>query len=112
MTTLTVSRANVTSDEVSEALRKGLGPRYHVLPGMKAGWGFLPPSPDEPDAIVVGTGSNRVVRTQVRIDRTGGQTHIKVMPPGPITVRLPNMLGIARKVHRVLVEAPGLGAPK
>jgi len=35
MRTITVHRDDVTIEEVSEALRQGLGPRYKVLPG----WG-------------------------------------------------------------------------
>lgn len=35
MSTITVARANVTSQEVSEALRDGLGPGYNVQPGMR-----------------------------------------------------------------------------
>jgi hypothetical protein len=112
MAKLTFSRPDVSRDEVSDLLRKGLGPRYNVLPGMRAGWGFTPPRPDAPDAIAVGTGSNRVRRTQVRIDRRGSETQIRVSPPGPITLRLPNMLGINRKVHRVLAEATSLGSPR
>jgi hypothetical protein len=33
MSTITIPRADVTSDEVSEALSEGLGPHYDVQPG-------------------------------------------------------------------------------
>jgi hypothetical protein len=66
--------------------------------------------PDQPDGIVVGTGSNRIRRTQVGIIRRAGETRLQVEPPGPMQVRLINMFGIARKVHRVLLAAPGLGS--
>ena len=33
--------------------------------------------PDQPDAIVVGTGSNRIRRPQVRIIRPAGETHVQ-----------------------------------
>ena len=69
MATITVPRADVTPEEVSRALRVGLGPRYHVLPGVQAAYPFGTLRPDQPDAIVVGTGSGRLWRTQVRIDR-------------------------------------------
>ena len=65
--------------------------------------------PDQPDAIVVGTGSNCIRRTQLRIIRRAGETRLQAEPPGPMQVRLINMLGIARKVHRVLLAAPGPG---
>jgi len=57
----------------------------------------------------VGTGSNRIRRTQVRIIRRAGETHLQVESPGPIQVRLINMFRIALKVHRVLLAAPGPG---
>ena len=34
MSTITVPRSDVTSDEVADALCWGLGSRYKVLPGM------------------------------------------------------------------------------
>jgi hypothetical protein len=111
MATITVPRSDVTPEEVNRALRAGLGPRYHVLPGMDAAFMFGAPRPDQPDAIVVGTGSDRLWRAQVRIDRRGGQTHIRVTSPGLTLIRLVNMLGITRKVGRVLRNAPGFGRP-
>ena len=35
MFTVTVPRSDVTGEEVCTALRRGLGPRYHVLSGMR-----------------------------------------------------------------------------
>ena len=112
MATITIPRADVTPEEVSRALRSGLGTRYHVLPGTEATYAFGAPHPGEPDAIVVGIGSGRLWRTQVRVSRSGGQTHIQVAsaPAMPLTW-LVNTLGITRKVHRVLKEAPGLRGP-
>jgi hypothetical protein len=111
MATITVPRGDVTPDQVIQALRAALPPRYHVLPGMDVAFMFGAPRPDQPDAIVVGTGSDRVWRTQVRIDRHGSQTHIRVTPPGPALIWLINTLGISRKVGRALRNAPGLGRP-
>jgi hypothetical protein len=105
MPTVTIPRGDVTREEVCEALRTGLGPRYHVLPGMQVTFGFAEPEPGRPDTIVVGTGSNRFWRTQLQIERRGGQTRIQVMPPCPIQIKLINMLGVARKVRRVLEQA-------
>lgn len=110
MSTITVPRPDVTSDEVTGALTKGLGPRYHVLPGMKAAplsWGE--PEEGQPEDIMVGLGSARVWRAQVRIDRGDAQTRIRVAPAGLIWVRLVNTFLIARKVRRALLTAPGLG---
>jgi hypothetical protein len=36
MSTITVRRPDGTSEVVSAALRRGLGPRYHVLPGERS----------------------------------------------------------------------------
>ena len=104
-------RADVTLGEVARALRAGPWVRYHVRPGMQATSLFGAPGPDQPDAIVAGTGSGRLWRTQVRIDRRSNHTHIRVTPPGLTLIWLINMLGITRKAGRVLRDAPGLGRP-
>jgi len=112
MSTITVPRADVTSAEVSEALRNGLGPRYNVLPGMRMTRNpFGKSQPDQLDAIVVSSGlSNRVWRAQVTITRRSGQTYIRVSPGGLLGQLLVNTLWIAPKVRRVLLDAPGLGS--
>jgi hypothetical protein len=38
MSTITIPRPEVTTEEVSEVLRRGLGPRYNVLPGKGMNW--------------------------------------------------------------------------
>ena len=111
MSTITIPRADVTSDEVSAALSEGLGPHYEVQPGMKApllGWGE--PEESQPDDIAVGIGTSRPWRAQVRIDRQEGQTRIRVAPTGLIWIRLINTFWIARKVRRALLAAPDLGS--
>jgi hypothetical protein len=111
MSTITIPRADITTDEVSAALSEGLGPHYDVQPGMKApllGWGD--PEESQPDDIAVGIGSGCPWRAQVRIDRQAGQTRIRVAPMGLMGVRLINTLWVARKVHRALLAAPGLGS--
>ena len=111
MSTITIPRADITTDEVSAVLSEGLGPHYDVQPGMKApllGWGE--PEEGQPDDIAVGMGSGRPWRAQVRIDRQAGQTHIRVAPRGLTGVRIVNTLWVARKVRRALLSAPGLGS--
>ena len=44
MSTITISQPELTTEDVSAALRKGLGPRYQVLPGMRTS--LLPGAPD------------------------------------------------------------------
>lgn len=102
MSTITIPRPDVSTEEVSASLRDGLGPDYQVLPGMETR--VLPgePDPGSPDSIVVGTGSAHVFRTQLRVDRHGGQTRIRVEPAGLFWIRLVNAFVIAPKVRRVL----------
>jgi hypothetical protein len=108
MSTITVRRANVTSEEVAEALRSGLEPRYEVQPGMRMPRTPLvgSPRPDRPELILVSSG--RMARAQVRIIRHSGMTDIRVTPGGVLADLLMNTLGIAPKVRQVLREAPGL----
>jgi hypothetical protein len=109
MSTITVLRSDVTSDEVADALRQGLGPRYNVLPGTGVNWNpFGGPRPDHPDTIVVGTGSTCLFRAQVRISQDHGKTILHVSPGGLSWPRLTNALWIARKVRTVLRAAPSL----
>ena len=43
MSTITIPQPELTTEQVSVALRKGLGPRYQVLPGGRSA--SSPPSP-------------------------------------------------------------------
>jgi hypothetical protein len=108
MSTITVPRPDVTTEEVAEVLRQRLGPRYHVLPGRAVNWNPVGnPRLDHGDAIVVGTGSNRLFRAQVKISRRPGETLLHVSPGGigPVP-RITNRLWIARRVRQALVAAP------
>jgi hypothetical protein len=109
MSTITVRRHDVTTEEVTDALRAGLDPRYDVAPGMR-----LPrvpvlgtPRRDRPELILVSSGA--MTSAQVRIIRHSGQTDLRVTPGGLFI----NTLGIASKVRRVLRDArdlrPGVG---
>jgi hypothetical protein len=109
MSTITVARTNVTSEEVTEALRDGLGPGYNVRPGLRMVRNpFFPsfgkPHPDSADVILVGNGSNRFGRAQVEVRRDAQQTLIEVSPAGIAWVRLANARGIARKTREVLAQ--------
>lgn len=110
MSTITVPRLDVTTEEVSEVLRQGLGPRYNVLPGKGMNWNPVgSPRADQPGKIVVGTGSTRLFRAEVVISRHSGQTALQVIAGGiSLPVRLTNRLWIAEKVRRVLQAAPSL----
>jgi hypothetical protein len=110
MPTITVPKPGVTTEEVGEVLRKGLGPRYNVLPGKVMNWNPVGnPRADQPDRIVVGPGSTQLFRAEVTISQHSGQTLLHVIAGGisPLT-RLPNRLWIAEKVRKVLQAAPSL----
>lgn len=110
MSTITVPAADVTSEQVVEALRAGLDPRYEVQPGMRMPRSplFGGPRPDQPDVILVSAGA--MVRAQVTILRRPGHADIRVTPGGLLGDLVMNTLGVARKVRDALLDAPGLGA--
>jgi hypothetical protein len=110
MLTITVPRADVTVEEVSELLRRGLGARYHVWPGAAMNWNpFGKPRPDHFDMITVGTTPSRLFRAEVKLSREPGQTVLHLIAggigPGP---RLVNRFWIVERVLRVLETAPEL----
>jgi hypothetical protein len=110
MRTVTVQRADVTTEEVGEVLRRGLGPKYNVLTGVGMNWNPVGgPRPDHPDMVTVGTGSTRLFRAEVTISRGPGGTALRVIAGGiSLPLRLLNGLWIARKVRQALVASPSL----
>jgi hypothetical protein len=105
MSIVTIRRSGVSAQEVSAALREGLGPRYQVLPGMRTPVFPGAPDPGSANSIVVGTGAGRVFRVQLEIDHHGGGTRVRVEPAGLTALRLVNTFVIAPKVRRVLRTA-------
>lgn len=109
MDTITVPRTDVTTEEVVTALRDGLGDRYNVLPGMAIGQlAYQRPHEGQRNAIVVGTGGNRLVKAQVTIVSRAGQTELRITPGGVTLDLVFNSLGVASKVRRVLANSPSL----
>jgi hypothetical protein len=109
MSTVTVTRANLTTEEVVTMLRDGLGDGYNVLPGMAIG--RLPCQglkQGRPNTIVVGTGDNRIVKAQVTITPQGGQAELRIRPGGVTISLLVNTFGIAREIRRALASSPSL----
>jgi hypothetical protein len=108
MSTITIPQPELTTEQVSAALRKGLGSRYQVLPGMRTS--LLPGAPDPgwPDSIVVGTGAGHVFRVQLEIDHRGGGTRVRLAPGGLSALRLVNTIVIAPRVRRTLRTAFGV----
>jgi hypothetical protein len=111
MSTITVPRADLTTEEVVAVLRDGLGDRYNVLPGMAMGRTILQDArKGQPNMIVVGTGENRIVKAQVTITPRGEQTELRISPGGVTWDLVYNAFGVARKIREVLVSAPSLSA--
>ena len=111
MSTVTIPRTDITGEQVGAALRDGLDGRYDVFPGRRMNrFPIGSPQAAGPDEIVVGQGSNPMVRAQVTIIRGAGRTDIRITPGGVAGDLLMNTFGIAREVRRVLREAPGLGS--
>jgi len=109
MPTVTVPRADLTTEEVVSALRDGLGDGYNVLPGKAMGRTVYQAEHEgRPNQIVVGTGENRIVKAQVTITSKGAQTELRISPGGLTWDWVLNTFGIARKVQRVLASAPTL----
>ncbi len=92
MPTVTVSRTNVTADEVTAALKEKLGDRYTVEP--KDG---------NPNVIHVETSAMSTCRVHLVPDATGTKLHVH--GGGIIIGRIVNELGIAVKVAKALREA-------
>jgi hypothetical protein len=110
MTTVTVARPDVSTEEVADALRAGLGSKYNVLPGVGVNWNPVGNvRSNHPDSIVVRPGSNRFIRAQVRLSRDSKATTLHVRPGGlTLTSQLTNRFGIERKVLQALHDAPNL----
>jgi hypothetical protein len=112
--TITIPRADVTSEEVTQALRSGLGPHYRVVAAMRMPQAclFAAKPTRDPDTILVSTGSNRLsnrlFRAQVTLTRPSGQTVIRIRPGGTSSEFPINALRITRKIRQVLANARSL----
>jgi pimeloyl-ACP methyl ester carboxylesterase len=109
MPTITIPRTDITTQQISAALRAGLDSRYDVLPGMRMT--RIPagsPQAAGADEIMVGKGPTPMVRAQVTIIRRADHTDIRITPGGVAGDLLMNAFGIARKIRRVLLDAPGI----
>jgi hypothetical protein len=97
MSTITVPRTDITSEQIGAALRHGLDDRYDVFPARRMT--RLPigsPRPACPDEIVAGKGPSPMVRAQVTIIRGADRTDIRITPGGVAGDLLMNTFGIAR----------------
>jgi hypothetical protein len=104
MPTILIPRADVTNQEVTDLLRSRLGPEYHVLPETALNWNPIGrPRSGHPDRVVVGTGSNRLFRAQVRLTHGPSDTRLEVRPGGigPVP-RAANWFKLVRQVADAL----------
>jgi hypothetical protein len=109
MSTLSVLRTDLSTEEMVTVLRDGLGADYNVLPGMTMGQlPFQGPREGRPDMIVVGAGDNRRVKAQATISSPGGRTKLRIHPSGITVTLVLNTFGIARTVREVLASKPSL----
>jgi hypothetical protein len=103
MSTITVPRPDLTTEEVVEVLRNGLPPDYNVLPGMAIGQLAIQGiHQGKPNTIVVGTGGNRIIKAQVTINPLGEKTELRIRPGGVTLDLLANIFGVAKDVREVL----------
>ena len=104
---VTVPRPDVTVEEVSTVLRRKLGSRYTVTPSMMAA-GFGKEGPGDTNTLLVV--ANWLERANVRITAKRNCTEIDVSPGATFfgLIRLIHRVGVARKVHQALENAPEL----
>lgn len=110
MATITVSRTDLTTEELSSVLRQGLSSKYKVLPDtavrLNAAGG---PQPHYLGTILVGIGSARLLRAQVKISAGPDATTLHITPGGLTVVwRMINRLWFVRKVHGVVAASASL----
>ncbi|MGH3212262.1 MAG: hypothetical protein ACRDNO_31310 [Trebonia sp.] len=93
MSTVTVTRKDLTTAEVVTVLRDGLGAGYNVLPGM-----------------VIGQLPFRGMRQgrPVTITPRDGQTRLRIRPGGVTLTLIINTFGIAHEIRKVLADSPSL----
>jgi hypothetical protein len=110
MAIVTVTRPDVSVEEVSQALRQGLGPKYKVSPGTALNWSHLAnPQSDQVDTILVALSPAHLFRADVAISRLSEKTELHVRAGGlTAPLKLVNVLWIERKVRGVLRAAPSL----
>jgi hypothetical protein len=106
MSTITISRSNVTVEEVSAVLRNGLGSRYEIPPSASSH--VHHESPGHPDSILVKR--HWFEQANVRVVEGTNDTEIHVR--GATNFSLPGVLfnraSIVRKVHQVLEHSTDL----
>jgi hypothetical protein len=111
MSTITVPRADVTAELVTEVLRSRLGTRYTITPGKHA-TGFGKEVQGDANSVLVA--GNWLERSTVTIASDENSTDIEVSPGATYfgLIRLAHRVGLTHKVHNVLAQAPELAASR
>jgi len=104
---VTVSRPDVTVEEVSAVLRKELGSRYIVTPCMTAA-GFGKARPGNTNTILVA--ASWLERANVTLTTDKNSTEIHVSPGATYfgLIRFIHRVGLVRKLQQTLEHAPEL----
>jgi hypothetical protein len=104
MSTVTVSRSNVTAEDVRAVLRDRLPSRYGITPAMTSK-GFAKEVPDDANALLVK--GRWLARANLRIIPGAGSTQIHMSPGAayPGLIRLADRIGIVRKVQHALADS-------
>jgi hypothetical protein len=106
MPTITLPQADLTSAEIAELLRTGLGDHFHVQPGMRVPRRPLAkPQAAAPNSIVVGTGSNRLFHAQLTITHRSSSTDVLLRPGGLGWETIVNSVRIVPKIRKILLAA-------
>jgi hypothetical protein len=107
MAVVTVTRPDVSVEEVSQALRRGLGPKYKISPGTALNLGHLAnPHSGQIDTILVTRRPGHLFRADLAISRKSDRTDLHVRAGGlTAPIKLANVLWVERKVRRVLCAA-------
>jgi hypothetical protein len=109
MSAVTLSRSDVTVDEVSAVLGRAFGSRYMLTRSISNVSSQGAPSSEAGTILVA---SNWFAKANVRIAHIGNGTEIQVTP-GPVFGLVGLLLGsgLARRVSRALERAPELNKP-
>jgi hypothetical protein len=106
MSTLTLSRSDVTVDEVCAVLGRALGPRYKMTRSVSVVHSRGAPSSEASTILIA---SNGFAKANVRLAHRGNGTEIQVTP-GAVFGLIGLLLGsgLVRKVSQALERAPDL----
>ena len=109
MPTFTVTRGDVSAEEVGAVLRSNLEARYELVPSAMSTGFTKQVSQDANSMLVKGRWFQRA---NIRIIPNSGTTEIEVNPGASYfgLVRLVDRLGISYKVRRILESSPELSS--